>query len=139
MTLEFDMNKVKMQDVNKINKIILHHSAGSGTVEQIHTMHKKLGWAGIGYHYYITKDGVIHNGRPINMVGSHCVGNNTNSIGICLEGNFKKEEPTKEQLTALKSLVSQLRKEHQNIKRVFNHKDLCATECPVYNLKSEVI
>lgn len=136
--LQFNMNKMKSQDVNKINKIILHHSCGRGTVEAVHNMHKKQGWAGIGYHFYITRDGVIHNGRPIQFIGSHCQGNNTGSIGICLEGDFRKEKPTTEQLAALKNTVNKLRKEHPNIKRIFNHRDLYPTECPVYNLKAEV-
>lgn len=138
MTLEFNMNKLVRQDTKKIDKIILHHSCGHGTVEDVHNIHRRNGWAGIGYHFYITRDGVVHTGRLIQFVGSHCKGNNTNSIGICLEGDFRKEQPTKAQLQALRNVVKQLMEDYPNIKRVFNHKDLMATECPVYNLKGEV-
>ena len=35
--------------------IILHHRAGEGDVESIHSTHLANGWAGIGYHFYVRK------------------------------------------------------------------------------------
>ena len=50
--------------MNKPKYIIVHCSAtkvtSNITVEQIVSMHKQRGFNTIGYHYYITKDGVIH-------------------------------------------------------------------------------
>lgn len=40
----------------------------------------------IGYHYYITRDGRVHPGRPLSQEGAHCFGHNRHSIGICYEG-----------------------------------------------------
>lgn len=40
----------------------------------------------IGYHYVITKDGVIHFGRPLHIPGAHAYPLNKRSIGICLTG-----------------------------------------------------
>lgn len=131
---KFDMSKIKKQDTKKINKIILHHRAGNGDIKSIHRQHIKRGWAGIGYHYYIRKSGVVFAGRPVTFVGSHCPGNNTNSIGICLEGDFTKEVPTLEQLKSLKDLVISLRYEYPSITRVFNHRDLHKTLCPATDL-----
>ncbi|MBP9550733.1 MAG: hypothetical protein KBE34_02250, partial [Veillonella sp.] len=31
----------------------------------------KNGWAGIGYHFVIRKDGTIERGRPLSVVGAH--------------------------------------------------------------------
>lgn len=117
------------------NRIILHHAAGNGTVEQIHQTHKNNGWAGIGYHFYIRKDGKIYKGRPIDKMGAHCLNNNYDSIGICFEGNFCLDDPTEEQLKSGKELVSSLLKQYnlRAKKAVFGHKELMATACPGYN------
>ena len=65
----------------KPNKIILHHAeASSCTVYDIHNWHIKNGWTGIGYHYFIRKDGNIYKGRPENAIGAHCINNNSSSI-----------------------------------------------------------
>lgn len=134
--LEFNGDKMKARDFNKLRLIILHHRAGHGDVFSIHQSHKKRGWAGIGYHFYITSDGEIFKGRPVQFVGSHCRGNNESSIGICLEGDFRGEEPTAEQIESLNYLVLSLAKDYPQIKRVLNHNDLYKTICPARNLKA---
>lgn len=125
---------------NKTTALIIHHSCGTGSVSIIHRQHLNQGWAGIGYHYYIRKDGQIYSGRPQWAVGSHCKGFNSISLGICLEGNFEKEEPTKEQLSSLKWLVEYLGNLFP-IQKIYGHRDLNATLCPgknLYNLLSSL-
>lgn len=51
----------------------------------------KDGWAGIGYHFVIRKDGTIERGRPLSVVGAHAQGDNLHTIGICMARNFEKE------------------------------------------------
>lgn len=79
--------------VRKITRcIVLHHAdAEKFSVYQCHACHLTNGWAGIGYHYYITKDGTIWAGRPDNTVGAHASGGNSDSIGICFEGDYDVE------------------------------------------------
>ena len=69
--IEFDLNKAKpFPDKNKVCLIIMHHTASEGqTVEQIDREHKRLGWACIGYHFYIRKDGSVYRGRPAYLIG----------------------------------------------------------------------
>lgn len=123
----------------KTDSIVLHHACISkADVYKIHTIHLNNGWLGIGYHYYITKDGKVWRGRPQALQGSHCRGHNATSLGICLEGDFRKEKPTKEQIKSLKELVEYLKKTYPTIKNVYNHRDLFATQCPVVNLKEIV-
>lgn len=129
---------LKLRDFNKLMFIILHHRAGDGDVESIHEMHKKRKWAGIGYHFYIRKNGDVFRGRPEKFIGAHCSGNNSTSIGICLEGNFTKEEPTPEQLESLSELVRELKNKYPQIKRVLNHNDFMKTTCPAIDLKTLV-
>nr|WP_243240285.1 N-acetylmuramoyl-L-alanine amidase [[Clostridium] hylemonae] len=72
--------------------IILHHAEASNcTVQDIHRWHKNNGWAGIGYHFLVRKDGSIYRGRPEWAVGAHASGSNSDSIGICFEGAYMTE------------------------------------------------
>ncbi|MGL5576178.1 MAG: N-acetylmuramoyl-L-alanine amidase [Sarcina sp.] len=92
---------------NNPNKIILHHAAGNATAASVHKFHKFTNkWAGIGYHFYIHKDGTIYKGREENWRGAHAAdipstpgyndGNplndtNATSIGIAVQGNYHPE------------------------------------------------
>lgn len=133
--LQFKNDIKPMRDVYLI---ILHHRAGQGDIESIHEAHLKRGWSGCGYHFYIRFDGKIYEGRPTKFMGAHCAGNNSKSIGICLEGNFKKQQPTKLQMDSLRELVKYLKQKYPTIKHINNHNDFYRTECPVVNLKEMI-
>lgn len=113
-------------------KIVLHHSAGSGSVEAVHEMHKDNGYVGIGYHFYIDKAGDIYKGRAIGKIGAHAKGQNEDSIGICLEGNFEIEEPSVMQMEALLWLISYIEKIYGKLE-IKKHSELGATLCPGKN------
>ncbi len=112
--------------------IILHHSAGNGDIRNIHNQHLNQGYSGIGYHYYIRKDGNIYTGRPLNTVGAHCLNYNYQSIGICFEGNFETEKMCDAQKNAGKELVNYLKSQYKSVS-VVRHKDMNATLCPGKN------
>ncbi len=115
---------------NRTEEIIIHHRSGNGDVQSLHDGHIKNGWAGIGYHFYIRKDGSIYRGRPLNAVGAHCVGINAISIGICFEGNYQSEKTMPEpQLKSGKELISYLKGLFPYVK-IKNHSDCLATMCP---------
>ena len=43
--------------------IVLHHAeASTCTAEQVDQWHKENGWSGIGYHFFVRKDGRIYRG-----------------------------------------------------------------------------
>ena len=91
-----------------------------------HILHR--GFRDIGYHFYITRDGEIHRGRPLEKVGAHCRNHNSHSIGICYEGGLDargnpKDTRTPEQRSALHLLVYQLLQQFRNA-RVCGHRDL---------------
>ena len=120
--------------------IVIHHMASTAkeTVEQIHNFHiNNNGWAGIGYHFYIRKDGTIYKGRDEKYAGAHCVDYNSISLGICLEGNFEIEQPTDNQLKSLSELLQHLKQKYGNV-QVVGHRDLNATACPGKNLYSKL-
>lgn len=128
--LKFNSN---MQYGNVPNKLILHHAEASNcSVQDIHSWHLNNGWAGIGYHYFIRKDGSIYKGRADNVIGSHCQGSNTGSLGICFEGDYTKETMPVVQYNAGIELIKYLRNKFGNL-IIYGHKELLATECPGSN------
>lgn len=81
-----------------IKQIIVHCSDSDipehDNILTIHNWHLEKGWAGVGYHYYINKEGEVYKGRSLNAKGSHCRGQNKDSIGICFGGkkDFKEKQ-----------------------------------------------
>lgn len=114
------------------NYIILHHRAGNGTVESIHAQHLSQGWTGIGYHFYVRKDGTIYRGRPIDVIGAHCQGKNGYSVGVCFEGNFETNKMTSAQLRAGQELITYLKTLYPKAE-VKRHRDFDSTACPGKN------
>lgn len=122
----------------KTKYIILHHRAGNGDVESIHKTHLANGWAGIGYHFYIRKNGEIHQGRPIKNIGAHCEGFNAVSIGICFEGNFQNEAMPKKQFDAGRELINYIRGLYPEVE-IKKHEDFNSTVCPGKNFPFDEI
>lgn len=120
-------------------RIILHHAAAvTCTAQQIHQWHLANGWAGIGYHFFVRKDGRIYRGRPEDTVGAHAGNNNYDSIGICFEGSFDREQMNEVQRTAGAELVAYLKQKY-GITTVQRHSDVNATGCPGGNFPFEAI
>lgn len=132
--LVFNSNKTK-RDISSIKRIILHNSGVTvlQTIETIHNYHKNTKkYAGIGYHFYVRKDGSIYKGRPIEYVGAHAGNNNSDSIGVCFEGNYDEEKMSELQMKAGQELIVYL-KEKYNITKVQKHCEVCNTTCPGAN------
>lgn len=100
----------KLEALDEVKKIIIHHTAGSGgeSVEDIHAYHQRQGWAGIGYHYFIDSNGTVYRGRPDWAIGAHAYGFNSDSLGVCLAGNFSDTVPFLGQLRSLIYLTADL-------------------------------
>ncbi|WP_273327865.1 N-acetylmuramoyl-L-alanine amidase [Vallitalea guaymasensis] len=122
--------KIEAPNNNKPEYIIIHHAlAKHCTIDDIQRWHLDLGWSGIGYHYFISKDGYIFEGRKEEQRGGHCKQGdmNSRSIGICLEGCYEdykkqtdKDVPAK-QIKALFNLTKHLQRKYNipvsNVKR----------------------
>ena len=115
-------------------RIIIHHSASADVpASTIHQWHLNQGWIGIGYHFVIRANGTIERGRPEDTIGSHAgPQGNGDSIGVVLTGNFEIGAPATAQITALASLIKDLRGRYGNL-AVIGHKDVMATACPGRN------
>ena len=85
-----------MKNQRKIDLIVVHCSATrinqDFPVEALESCHKVRGFHSIGYHYYITKDGVVYPCRPETEEGAHARHYNAHSIGICYEGGGSRRE-----------------------------------------------
>lgn len=115
------------------NEIILHHAeAKSASVEEVNRWHLERGWAGIGYHFYIRKDGKVYRGRPEWAVGAHAQGHNSRAIGICCEGAYMTETMPAAQLAALKALIAEMMAKYPGAK-LLRHCDVNSTDCPGKN------
>jgi hypothetical protein len=120
---------------NNIPKmIVLHHlEAKSAEVADIHSWHIGNGWTGIGYHYYVKKDGRIFRGRPEKAQGSHCPGVNKCSIAISAEGNFMTEQMNEIQKQSIVALCKDICKRY-GFEEIKGHKDVpYSTDCPGIN------
>ena len=125
----------KLEKGNKPQKIVLHHSASkNANIESIHREHIEKGWSGIGYHYFIKKDGKIYRGREEHFIGAHVKKNNQNTLGICLEGDFEVETLTEQQSDSVLNLLKYLYLKY-NIEELEGHRELSETLCPGENLK----
>ena len=122
----------------KTDTIVLHHAAASNcTAADIHSWHIKKGWSGIGYHYFVRKDGTVYRGRPENVVGAHTLGGyNSHSIAICFEGNFEVESMPDSQYKAGIELINDIKSRYK-IDRIIGHKEARATSCPGKNFPLE--
>lgn len=85
----------------------------------------------IGYGYFIDREGVIHQGRMDTEEQAHTLGQNKNSIGICLMGNGEDRDFTPEQYKSLEILIERKRLEYGISKhQIYGHQNFVATLCP---------
>lgn len=72
--------------------IIVHCSATRADqdidAKTLDAWHRARGFAMIGYHFVIRRDGRIETGRAVNMVGAHVSGFNSRSVGVCMVGGI---------------------------------------------------
>ena len=124
--------------MRQIDKIIVHctdtPNGRKVTVNEIRKWHVEgNGWDDIGYHFVIYLNGDIISGRPVPIMGAHCYGQNAASIGVCLVG---RDEFTKEQLSALKSLYNVLQGVFGCLD-VYGHRDFTTEKtCPNFEVRN---
>jgi len=136
------MTTLVQQDVKYI---VIHYTATpverDFTAADIDAMHKRRGWRGIGYHFYIRKDGTVENGRPLRERGAHVKGHNHHSVGICYEGGVYAADPntghdtrTPAQRTAMRRVIWEMIIRYPGAK-VVGHRDMpdAATQCPGFD------
>ncbi|XP_029669306.1 peptidoglycan-recognition protein SC2-like [Formica exsecta] len=99
------------------------------------------GWSDIGYNFLIGEDGNAYEGRGWDYVGAHAPGYNTQSIGICILGDFSDFLPNPVALNTLNALIAcgvSLGKISDNY-NVLGHRQARNTECPGQSFYEYVI
>lgn len=118
--------------MRKIDLIVIHCSATRGdrdfTEHDLEVCHRRRGFNGTGYHFYIRKDGRIVTTRPLERVGAHAKGHNAHSIGVCYEGGIgahgrPADTRTAQQKHSMRVLVKALLMDYPG-SRVCGHRDL---------------
>ena len=133
-----------MTALGPVTHIVLHYSATYPdqdiTAADIDKMHRARGWAGIGYHYFIRRSGMVERGRAETELGAHVAGQNTGKIGICCAGGIERatgpnvgvDNRTTAQKAATIALIRELLTRYPGA-TVVGHRDLGATQCPGFD------
>ncbi len=126
---------------------IVEHHSGVTVLQSVQTIHDYYlhkvdpdgsTYVGIGYHYYVRKDGSIWRGRPEYARGGHAGKANDYSIGICCEGDFTSEIMGQAQYEALLWLNKDIISRNGNLD-ILKHSDVMPTSCPGNNFPFDVL
>ena len=91
------------------------------------------GFTGVGYHYFIRKDGTIEIGRGLERIPAAQRGHNTGSIAICVSG---KKDFQKIQFKNLRKLINDIEKSQGKKLRIRLHNEVNKEKtCPNFSLK----
>ena len=134
--------------MRKIDLIVIHCSASRAdrdfTETDLEVCHRRRGFNGIGYHFYIRKNGDIKTTRPIERIGAHAKGFNRTSFGICYEGGRSEkgvpaDTRTYAQKCSLLDLLRQLKADYPQAK-ILGHYQVSPNikkACPCFDAKEE--
>lgn len=124
--------------LDEIKHVIVHHNGAiAGDVydaqklyAQDASYHISKGWGHLGYSFRIARDGSVYQTVSYEEIGAHA-GNGhylKSSLGICLDGDFSRQKPSKMQIDSLRSLMKYLDEstEVPNITRkgFFGHREV---------------
>lgn len=135
-------DKVSVPEVKKpkraVFRVFLHCSASDAKFhdkpEVIEAWHKLRKFSEIGYHFFISKDGTIWEGRDLERTPAAQAGHNANTIAICLHG-LDKDKFTIEQFASLRALCIHLNVMYKRTITFHGHKEVAQKECPVFDYK----
>ena len=135
-----------------VTHIIVHHSAGVNSsndwpavVRSIWNYHVNTnGWDDIGYNWLVDPNGVLYEGRGDGLQGAHFCGQNGNTVGLCVLGNFQTTLPSGAALGKLREYLAWQTCDlgvdptdfgfHDgsglNLYYISGHRDGCSTACP---------
>ena len=132
--------------MRQIEWLVVHCSATMAKmdigVHEIDRWHKDRGWAGIGYHYVIRRNGKIEKGRTEDKVGAHVKGYNSDSIGVCVVGGIDEQghseaNYTPAQYHSLRQLLTDLKSRYP-VAKLRGHRDFpnVHKSCPCFDVRA---
>lgn len=131
------------------NRMTLHHTMGpanstiapAARIRQIQSYHMDVhGWCDIGYHYLVSANGQVWEGRSSLERGAHTANNNEGNLGIAVVGNYDRDLLPNKGVKVLGALVSRLALIHSiDIGEDFrSHAAYGSLLCPGESLNSQV-
>ena len=111
------MPQLRLDCIRCIDLIVVHCTASRCNhrlaPDELEAEHRRRFSGGCGYHFYITREGIIFPMRRLDRVGAHVRGFNAHSIGIAYEGGLTPDgiaadTRTAEQRESLRFLIRQL-------------------------------
>ncbi|WP_168198320.1 glucosaminidase domain-containing protein [Crassaminicella thermophila] len=142
----------KLNITRRITEIHLHHTwkptkrtyiLASDKEKVIYGMWryhtKTLKWRDIGQHVTVSPDGLIWDGRDINIIPASILGHNNYAFAIEMIGNFDKGEEKLEgiQLCAVKKLIEGLFEIFHTDQLIF-HREYSHKTCPGSSLTKDI-
>ena len=123
---------------------VIHHTGETvpQTVEVLNEYYKHRtdgDYLGIGYHFYVRKDGKVYKCRDVWAQGGHCYAWNDVTVGVCFEGDYEHESAMNiVQFNAGVELLKYIKGLYPNIK-FGRHGDFKYnnTDCPGKNFPYE--
>jgi predicted small secreted protein len=91
------------------------------------------GWCDIGYHYLMSRDGRLWEGRPGHLLGAHSGGANTGNVGISVMGSHGTTPITDTQISSVAALIAGVAARHGisiNRTAIKGHRQYKPTSCP---------
>lgn len=142
-----------VMNTRRTRKIVIHHmafpnvtdysrEAAVALAKKCQDLHMdRNGWSDTGQHFTISRGGYVLEGRHRSLEGlisgeqqvtsAHCVGQNTQSIGIENEGTYITETPPEALLDSLVKLSSAICTQYGiHAHNMFGHWDWNNTQCP---------
>lgn len=93
------------------------------------------GWKDVGYHFFVTKDGTVQPGRPVEQTPAAQIGHNAGTIAISLHG-LEERRFTQPQLDSLIALCRAIETAYDGpLLRFRGHCEVANKACPVINYR----
>jgi len=122
-----------------VDRVFIHCSASDRPEHDswavIDQWHREKGWAGIGYHFFIRKDGTLEAGRSLEKTPAAQEGNNLRTIAICLHG-LDVSKFTDVQLSTLRGLCLDIDVAYRGSVTFHGHREVARKDCPVIDYRA---
>lgn len=134
-----------------LERVVVHHTNNSDSIQSNESNQQGRGYAALGYHFFIDAQGLVYEGRPLEIMGSHAGAGKTSgpindpdwgSIGIVMQGDYHNADnwffqsnstAPQVQLTTLENLITALRSAY-GIDQLLMHREVVRagdeTVCP---------
>ncbi len=123
-----------------LEHVSIHHTAstapdtadGRRRARGFQRYHQQQGWMDLAYHFIVTREGEILEGRRLACAGDTFTKYDpAGHMLIVLDGNFEEQQPSPDQLQRTVELLAWAQQEHGlDPAALRGHRDMAATLCP---------